>query len=333
MVPPNLSWLTSEVEETNNDSSIVHLAQMWAKKYVRNLTSDQNLVHLPMGCLSVAQKLQEFLRPASIQAWHKTENLISKELQRHQINPKLVDPWQIAEDSFRVFEKTIEVYAKQYTPQRLSTIISGDVGNIRKKYTKHDPRIIGFVSMQFHHTGRILLSGMADSEHKLLSQYFKVIDDHLYMPLQRAYEGAARYEYNSPILKVVQKLLPVSGEIATKICNRVIDLYPNYSTYSGSLSEPAVKIASIRDVEMFQVYLWVCVLEQSIAAVQQELFPLAVMLYPTLKVRWELVRQMIHLLKYEIYSRLGTEELSLFTPYLQVLWEMFSPEIFPDTLA
>jgi hypothetical protein len=42
---------------------------------------------------------------------------------------------------------------------------------------------------------------------------------------------------------------------------------------------------------MFQVYLWVCVLEDTISSGQQELFPLCVMLYPRLNVRWELVQQ------------------------------------------
>ncbi|HEY9295634.1 MAG TPA: hypothetical protein VIQ31_04530, partial [Phormidium sp.] len=107
----------------------------------------------------------------------------------------------------------------------------------------------------------------------------------------------------------------------------------NYSTYTGNLKNPVVKTASIRDVEMFQVYLWVCVLENNISAIQQELFPLCVMVYPTLKVRWELVRQMINLLGKEIDNRLGREQQQLFIPYFQALREMFSPEVFPESLG
>jgi hypothetical protein len=83
---------------------------------------------------------------------------------------------------------------------------------------------------------------------------------------------------------------------------------------------------------MFQVYLWVCVLEHSVAAIQQELFPLCVMLYPPLKVRWELVRQMLHLIGMELKKRLEPQQVSLFMPYFQSLWELFSPEVFPDSL-
>lgn len=317
---------------TPHGSPVAHLAQAWAKKYLQNLEVEPNTLNFKTNHNQIVIDLQNSLRPASIQAWNKTEKLISKELVRHQINPKFINPWQISEDSFRIFEKTIEIYARQDTPYRLATVIGSDLGKIRKKYTKEDPRVIGFVSMQVHHTGQMLLEGIAKSEQDKVRKYFKVIDDHLYMPLPRAYQAAATYNYDSPILGVVQKLLPCITEIATKICDRVIKLYPSYFSYSGYLSDSVVKTASIRDVEMFQVYLWVCVLEQSIAAIQQELFPLTVMLYPTLKVRWELVRQMIHLLTQEISSRLEKWELSLFEPYLQVLWEMFSPEIFPDSL-
>ncbi len=93
------------------------------------------------------------------------------------------------------------------------------------------------------------------------------------------------------------------------------------------LSDPVVKTASIRDVEMLQVYLWVCALEGSIAAIQQELFPLYVMLYPTLKVQWEMVRQMMYLLRYEISDHLTPKQSNTLMPYFQALLQMFSSEI------
>lgn len=321
------------------DKEIQSLAKQWAKKYVQNLEDETNNLDTQRELaaenqrLSIAEKLRYSLRNSSLQAWNKTEYLIGKEIQRHRISPKLIDPWQISEDVFTVYEKTLEVYAQMLSPQYLSRIISPYLGAIRKKYTANDPRVIGFVSMQFHYTGLILLTDLSVQKRTELLNYFKVIDDHLYMPLQRAYDAAANQNYESQTLTVVQKLLPASTEIATNICERVIELYPNYSTYTGHLSNPVVKTASIRDVEMFQVYLWVCVLENSIAAIQQELFPLCVMVYPTLKVRWELVRQMINLLGKEIDNRLGREQQQLFIPYFQALREMFSPEIFPESLG
>lgn len=318
---------------------IESLAKQWAKKYVHNLEvhpdNPDEERELPANNqrLLIAEKLRYSLRNTSLQAWNKTEYLIGQEIQRHRINPKLIDPWQISEDVFTVFEKTLEIYSQMLSPQHLSRVISPYLGAIRKKNTATDPRVIGFVSMQFHYTGLMLIDDLSVRNRTELLGYLKVIDDHLYMPLQRAYDAAAKQDYNSEILTAVQKLLPASTEISQNICERVIELYPNYSTYTGLLSNPVVKTASIRDVEMFQVYLWVCVLENSIAAIQQELFPLCVMVYPTLKVRWELVRQMINLLGKEIGNRLGREQQQLFTPYFQALREMFSPEVFPESLT
>ncbi|WP_292864175.1 hypothetical protein [Nostoc sp. LPT] len=71
-------------------------------------------------------------------------------------------------------------------------------------------------------------------------------------------------------------------------------------------------------------------MENNISAIQQELFPLCVMLYPRLKVRWELVRQLIHLLGTEIRSRLEPQH-AYFLAYYESLQAMFSPQVLPDS--
>jgi hypothetical protein len=347
------------------------LAQLWAKRYVENLQDDEqkaastdsvdlSALTSDEGRSQTVETLKQALRFTSAQAWSKTESLLAKEVQRHRINPELIDPWQIAEDTRYLFERTLEVYANQVPsqqllsalersnqprtvvseglthlttlppPGRLSVVISPEVGRIRQKYTAQDPRVLGFVSMQFHYSGQMLLELLSPVERNLLSAYFKVIDDHLYMPLHRAYEAAAMYDYSAPPLYAVRQLLPVSSEIARNICQRVLQLYPSYQSYSGLLGAPAVRVSSLRDVEMFQVYLCLCVLEGKITALQDELFPLCVMLYPPLSVRWELVRTMLRLLGQELTIHLDANAVTLFKPYSRALWEMFAPEVLPD---
>lgn len=307
-----------------NEQSISSLSKLWAKKYVQNLVE---LDPLKSGRAERACQLLSSLRTASIQAWFKTENLLTRQVERHQIDPKLIDPWEISQDAHYIYKKALSAYSENVIPRRLSVLIASDLGCIRRKWTEVDPRVIGFVSMQFHYTGQQLLRELPVQEKLLICEYMKVIDDYLYMPLQRAYEAAAKYDYDSPQLAAVQQILPVSSKIAKEICQRVMELYPNYRCQSGLLSESTVQISSVRDVEMFQVYLWVCVLEGTIMAIQQELFPLCLMLYPTLKVSWELVRQMLHLLRKEICLCLPSQQLAMFQPYWEALWEMFSPEV------
>ncbi len=354
--------------EKQMETSVNSLSQQWAKRYLQNIrvnssveepSSLSNLAEIvsSAGREKTAKKIMESLRSVSAQAWTKTENLLSEEIKHHNIDANLINPWEIAGDSFKIYQKTLDVYTQQTTkrplslvmnylvesnsldgqaqdiyteqvaPNKLATVISPEIGAIRNKYTSIDSRVIGFVSMQFHYTSQMLIQPLAPLERSLVGAYFKVIDDHLYMPLQRAYEAAANHDYNSPVLCAVQQLLPISTRIAKKICQRVMEMYPNYSSMSGMLSNPVVQISSIRDVEMFQVYLWVSALEGSIASIQQELFPLCVMLYPTLKVHWELVRQMLHLLGQEIQNCLTPEQFKTLMPYFQVLWDMFSPEV------
>ncbi|MEO0825639.1 MAG: hypothetical protein AAFW84_15155 [Cyanobacteria bacterium J06635_15] len=311
------------------------LSELWAQKYVASLKKQDELLsnseaNQPRSELS--SRLLSDLRSASAQAWTQTESLLSYEVQRHQIDPSLIDPWAVAKDVHEIYEKALTAYAQNVPPQRLSVMISADIGQARKRYTSVDPRTIGFVSMQFHYCGQIMLSKAPSTEQDALTDYFKVVDDHLYMPLHRAYEAAANYAYGSPRLRVVQRFLPYSTTIARNIVDRVNRLYTNYHCHTGRLNSKTVRISSLRDVEMFQVYLWTCVLEKNISPITQELFPLCVMLYPTLQVGWELVRQMINLMAKEFETYANPEDSKYYEPYHNALWRMFSPEVFPDML-
>jgi hypothetical protein len=78
---------------------------------------------------------------------------------------------------------------------------------------------------------------------------------------------------------------------------------------------------------MFQIYLCVCTLEHSIAAFQEELFPLCVMLYPPLKVDWWLVRSLVELLEHSMNQRLEPYQVEFFQPYLDSMQELFAIEV------
>jgi hypothetical protein len=315
------------------------LAALWARKYVNSVLTDEtgdsrspveDLTELSSsrGRHRTATKLNQHLSQASALGWSSTEELLATELPRHRIDPNLIDPWQIAADSHQLFRKALDAYANAVTPQRLSVIVGTELGRVRQKYTETDPRVIGFVSMQFHYTGKHLLEKLSPAERSLMAPYLKVLDDHLYMPLRDAYEAAANHALTSPVLLAVQHFLPISTEIAHAVCDQICQVYPNYRSYSGKLTSPEVRISSIRDVEMFQVYLCVCVLEDSVRLVQRELFPLCVMLYPQLKVSWKLVQEMLQTLRWEMHDRLKPEDMAVFLPYLHMLMDMFSPEVF-----
>jgi hypothetical protein len=107
-------------------------------------------------------------------------------------------------------------------------------------------------------------------------------------------------------------------------------MHSDYQCHSGILSSQQVRISSLRDIEMFQVYLCLCVLEKSVAAIQQELFPLCIMLYPPLKVSWGLVRTLLRLLNQAMHRHLDEQHIQVFLPYLSALSEMFSADVLPE---
>ncbi|AFY73710.1 hypothetical protein Syn7502_01654 [Synechococcus sp. PCC 7502] len=348
------------MSNNENNESVTSLAQVWAKKYIQSLAvesgqtdpTDLKTVLSQPGRQITVTKLQEALRYTSAQAWAKTETLLAPEVQKHNINTNLIDPWQISVDSHALFDKTLDFYTQKSalrpiaiasletettsdfpSSTKLATEIAKDVGRVRHKYTSKDPRVIGFVSMQFHYTGQMLLELLNPIEKATIGSYFKVIDDHLYMPLQRAYEAAADHTYNSPELIAVRDLMPMTSEIAQAICDNVIEMYPTYNCYNGKLPDPAIRASSIRDVEMFQIYLCLSVLEGNLAAIQEELFPLCVMLYPPLKVSWGLIRNMLRLLGQELAIRLNPTDMDQFRPYVKALWGMFSEEVLIDREA
>jgi hypothetical protein len=339
-----------QLPETDSGADQVSiLARQWAKKYIRNLDSDQTKGAGDKGASNddalfggqpeqevdaaeptavVTKILQGALRNASSQAWQRTEAFLNREVLRHELDPELIDPWEISKDIHDIFKKTIVAYGELLPAYKLSLRINQDVAAIRRKYTAVDPRVISFVSIQFHTTGELLLQELQPKTQELVRDYFKVIDDHLYMPLHRAYDAAAQHSLDSSALKLVQHFLPYSTEIAQSICQRVIEIYPNYRCLNGPLNKPVIRTSSVRDVEMFQIYLWVCLLENDLDALQMELFPLCVMIYPGLNVSWELVQQMIFLLGKEIQLRSNGIDVQVLMPFYAALREMFSPAVF-----
>jgi hypothetical protein len=314
------------------------LATLWARKYINSVLAYKapqaerqaaTLIELAssQGRAATVTQLNKYLSQASASAWSTTEVLLAEEMLRHGIDSDLVNPWQIAADSHTLFKKTLNAYANSVTPQRLSVIIGTDFGKVRQKYTAIDPRVIGFVSMQFHYTGRKLLERLSPLERSLFEPYLKVMDDHMYMPLRDTYEAAANHELDSPALVAVQHLLPASTAIAHAICTQICQTYPTYHSYTGSLTSALVRTSSVRDVEMFQIYLCLCVLADSIRSVQRELFPLCVMLYPQLRISWTLVQDMLQSLKWEMRDRLSIRDVNVFLPYLHTLMDMFSTDV------
>ena len=211
------------------------------------------------------------------------------------------------------------------TLKQLVKGIEGIYQQLRGQYlSSRDSRAIGFMSTQFHLTSRLLINRLTVSEQLLIGPYFKFVEEQVCIPWQRVCLAAAKHEINSPVLGIVQQLLPASMDIAKEVHRQAVRLNPNHRSLRGALDAPLVRASSIRDVEMFQGYLWLCVLEGNTSSVEQELLPLCKMVFPSINVTWALVEQLLPLLVTEIKARIKPEQMKLVQPYTEVMEKLFT---------
>ncbi|HAG81732.1 MAG TPA: hypothetical protein DCL61_11325 [Cyanobacteria bacterium UBA12227] len=275
--------------------------------------------------------------------------------------PNIINVWEsqrIAELAGQVYDQTLDVYKEQSPPpallaemsqtgtvnysthadrwwtipglelstlKQLTKVLETSYKDLRSQYLSvKDSRAIGFMSTQFHLSSRLLINRLTAPEQLLLSPYFKFVEEQVCIPWQRVCAAATKHELNSPALALVEQLLPVSTEIAKNVHSEAVRLNPNYRSLRGELDSPEVRASSIRDIEMFQGYLWLCVLEENMSSVEQELLPLCKLVFPTVNVSWKLVKQLLPLLAIEIQSRVEPKQMRLLLPYTTAMQKLFT---------
>jgi hypothetical protein len=187
-----------------------------------------------------------------------------------------------------------------------------------------DRRTIGFITTQFHFSTKLILRKLTLPEQVLISPYFRFVEEQVCIPWQRVCAAAAQQVPGSPILAIVEKLLAESDAIAKAVYHRSVQLYPNHRSRRGKLTHPGITASTLRDLSMFQGYLWLCVLEENMTSVEHELLPLCVMVFPSVEVKWELVNDMLKLLTEELCDRMTPQEASLILPYTEAMEHLFS---------
>jgi hypothetical protein len=345
-----------------NNTSVERMVKLWAERYVPDLStlsaqkgylagSDLVAAASPEGRTQTVAKLKRIIEIHCKCAGIQTTVLFS-------YIPKIVNLTEsqgIARAAGQVYEKVLEVYQEPLSApaflramplaetvdfstdafwslvklqppvvQQLAITLEPVLLQFQEQHlSSTDKRALGFMSTQFHLSSKLLLNRLTLSEQLLLSPYFKFVEEQVCIPWQRVCTAAAKYSADSPALSLVAQLLPKSREIASKVYHQATQLFPHYRSRRGRLTEPGVKASSLRDIEMFQAYLCLCVLEQSMAVVEQELHPLCAMVYPSVDVTWELVDHMLKQLVDEIFARVEPAHKRLLLPYTSAMQQLF----------
>jgi Phycobilisome protein len=342
-----------------NNASVARLVKLWTQRYVPNLSAfsqQENSLLIdqlvetatPEGKKKTVANLKRLIQINCECAAIKTDVLFS--YIPNVVN--LSESQKLGKFVAKVYEATLSVYQQQpaFSTEQIqhSFLIQNDhnleipgleiagIEQIVRSLTpdllqlqkQHlivkDPRTIGFMTTQFHFSTQLVLNRLTIPEQVLISPYFKFIEEQVCMPWQRVCNAAASHSFSSQRLAMVEQLLPQSYEIAYNVYQRAARLYPYSSSLRGNLSHPGIMASTLRDLQMFQSYLWLSVLEGNINSMEQALLPLCVMVFPSIGVTWQLVRQMLQLLVDELIARLEPEHKSIVLPYTQAMQQLFS---------
>jgi hypothetical protein len=268
----------------------------------------------PQGRTATVAKLNEqFIRIRCQMAGIETSDL-------YTYMPEILDCSelkQLAELSRHLYQQLFELY-QQHSTQATAPGAWGiyDIVEFAKalepkllefqsfhRHTK-DWRAIGFLTTQLNFCNDWLLKALTPPEQQLLTPYLQFLEDYAAHPWPRVCAAAARYDLTHPTLRIVEQMIPLADDIAQSAYQRLVQAFPSYLSRRGPLHHPGIRHSCLRDLKMFQAYLWLCVLEQSTVAIETELVSLCLMVLPSLDVKWKLVLRWVQTLTEEILDRI-----------------------------
>jgi len=186
-----------------------------------------------------------------------------------------------------------------------------------------DWRTLGSLTTQLYFANDLLLGLLSPSERIIAAPYFKFIEEQIALPWQRMCAAAAKHDLESPAFILVEQLLPQANEIAEVVFQKLLKQFPNHSSRRGKLTHPGIAHSCMRDLNMFQAYLWLCVLQRNMTPITNELVELCIMVLPRVEVKWELIEKWNYTLAEELASRMNSSQQVLFEPYAQALIQSF----------
>jgi Phycobilisome protein len=331
---------TSEVVKT---PSVERLLNLWAKRYVpelslvslNNSSSYGSLLQAssPQGRALTANKLKDSILNSNCQmALIQAKSIYS-------YIPNILDlneARRITQFAFRVYKKLLQIYLIQSGTDASSTVWGilaiADLAYAlepilmvfqEQHIASKDWRALGFMTTQLNFTNRLIEKKLTPDEKVLFAPYLKFVEEQVAIPWQRVCATAAKYELGSPELNLVEQMMPASHEIAKTVFHKLLELVPNHRSRRGELKEANVTHSCLRDLNMFQAYIWLCFLNQSIEPLEKELLPLCVMVVEGVGIKWELTEKWCEVLAVEMESRVTQEQKVMLQPYTQGMCEVF----------
>lgn len=316
--------------------SVERLLNLWAQRYITDLSSvsqDDSSSYSsmlaaasPEGRASTAAKLKDNILDVNCQmAWIQTKTL-------YGYIPNILDlneARRITQFSLRVYRKLLEIYQQQSVlgipeVEKLAYGLEPILMVFQEQHlASKDWRALGFMTTQLNFSNSLILRKLAPAEKVLLTPYLKFVEEQVAMPWQRVCAAAAKYELDSPVFTLAEQMLSTAEEIARAAYRRLVELFPNHRSRRGALRDAAITHSCLRDLVMFQAYILLCFLEESLTPIEVELLPLCAMVVEGVEIKWEMTEKWCQVLADEVEMRLNPEQSSLLLPYIHQMQQLF----------
>ncbi|MGD1854007.1 MAG: hypothetical protein ACFB2W_07120 [Leptolyngbyaceae cyanobacterium] len=183
--------------------------------------------------------------------------------------------------------------------------------------------LIGFMTTHIHFTRQHILSHLNLDETIWLTTYLQLLDELICMPWQKICSVLASTGQRPELLALVKKMMPKVNAISTLTYQKALRTYPTHISCQGRIQSAPVQRSSLRDLSMFQAYIWLSVLEDSTAVVERKLLPICLQVFPLTKVDWEMVIFAIQTIVDLIEQQLTQAENVLFSRQAQKIQALF----------
>ncbi|MEM7063428.1 MAG: hypothetical protein AAF572_09725 [Cyanobacteria bacterium P01_B01_bin.77] len=341
-------------------SSTLALIEVWANRYkldasklVTECTGDMLMNAIDEeGRQQTADKVHKWIKISSELAGLKTNslfayapNVVSLEDARRisevvkQIYTKLLDiyqqqqaapPWSDLINTLNTSDSAVEKMSQVsaidlFVIQQIADEVEPLILELQNQHlASTDRRTIGFMSTQFHFSTQVLYSYLQPIEQILLQPYLHFVEEQVCIPWQRICAAASRHTEKSPTLEAVKLMLLQSEEISDITYRQTVERLPKHHSRRGIITQPDVTASYVRDINMFQAYLWLSVLEGNTTSIKNELLPLCIMVFPAVSVDWQLVETGIELMMDCIQERLDTERFPLIRSCMTTMKQLFA---------
>ncbi|NJP11919.1 MAG: hypothetical protein HC866_22640 [Leptolyngbyaceae cyanobacterium RU_5_1] len=208
--------------------------------------------------------------------------------------------------------------------EQLSRVMEPVLLQFQAEHTQaKDWRTLGFITTQLNFCNQWIINQLTPLEQILLTPYLMFIEEQVAHPWHRVCAAAARYPSDSPVLTLLETMIPMCQQIAERAYYSLAQLLPNHCSRRGKLTNPGVTHSCVRDFKMFQAYLWLCVLEESLVPVEQELLTLCVMVLPSVGVSWTMTELWTQVLADELIHHLEPSQQQYVLTYMTGIHQAF----------